>query len=610
MSAGRAATLMLCAALLPAMLVAQGGAAFVRQMAPFPVMDHAGKVVAEPFLGGFDVPRPQLADLDGDGDLDLFVQERASALMHFENVDGRLTWRTDQYGGMMVGEWARFVDLDQDGLIDLLSEKPNSYIQLWRNVGTTRQARFEAGADSLRDTEGTAIFADRQNILNLVDVDCNGRLDLFIGRLSGTIVRYEADAAARGAIPRFRLVTERFEEIEIVGAGGEGARPSLHGANTMAFGDVDGDGDPDLLWGDFFEQGLLLLTNHGQQCRFPDFQHAPAQFPSTPPLLTSGYNAPSLGDLDGDGDLDLVMGVIGGAFGPNRTSVDNLYHVAQVSRGVWEVRTSRLLPTIDVGSEATPTLADLDGDGDLDLLVGNRIVQGDGEQGTLTWFENVGSRTAPSFRDRGPLELPTEFNPSAAVADLDGDALPDLVVGTWRDRVQWFRNSGGRTAPRWTLADSALVLLTRGSNSVPALADLDGDGDLDMLVGEASGQLNLYRNDGTRTVPKFTLVSDTFQEIDVGRRASPTLVDLDGTGRFDLVIGTEEGEIQRWRAVGAKGEIRFVLDSTFAVPVHRNAAPTFGDLRGNGRLGLMVGTASGGVLYYEKTGITPRPRAQ
>jgi len=600
MIGGRTSGLMLLAALLPAVLGAQGGGAFVRRVAPFPVMDRGGKVIAEPFLGGFDVPRPQLSDLDGDGDLDLFVQERANALMHFENVDGRFTWRTDQYGGMAVGEWARFVDLDQDGLIDLLSEKPNSYIQLWRNVGTKQTPRFEASADSLRDAEGTAIFADRQNILNLVDVDCNGRLDLFIGRVSGTIVRYEADAAARGTIPRFRLVTERFEEIEIVGAGGEGARPSLHGANTMAFGDVDGDGDPDLLWGDFFEQGLLLLANQGQQCRFPDFQHPPEQFPSTPALLTSGYNAPSLGDLDGDGDLDLVMGVIGGAFGPNRTSVENLYHVVQVRRGVWEVRTSRLLPTIDVGSEAVPTLADLDGDGDLDLLVGNRIVQGDGEQGTLTWFENVGSRTAPSFRDRGPLDLPTEFNPSAAVADLDGDGLPDLVVGTWRDRVQWFRNGGTRTAPRWTLADSALVLLTRGSNSVPTLGDLDGDGDLDLLVGEASGQLNLYRNDGTRTAPKFVLVSDTFQDIDIGRRASPTLVDLDGTGRLDLVIGTEEGELQRWRAVGAKGEIRFARDTTFAVPVHRNAAPAFGDLHGNGKLGLMVGTASGGVLYFER----------
>ncbi|MBK6496298.1 MAG: VCBS repeat-containing protein [Gemmatimonadetes bacterium] len=592
-------TLAVCAALLPAMLGAQGGAAFARKIAPFPVADRAGTPIAEPFLGGLDVPRPQLVDIDGDGDLDLFLQERADALMFFENVKGKLQWRTDQYGGMAVGEWARFVDLDQDGVIDLLTEMPNSYIRLWRNVGTKTAAQFEAAADSLRDSEGQPIFADRQNILNLVDLNCNGRLDLFIGRVSGTIVHYEAEVATKGSIPRFRMLTERFEEIEIVGTGSDGTRPSLHGANTMAFGDVDGDGDPDLLWGDFFEPGLLLIANQGS-CAQPDLRHPPAQFPVTPPLLTSGYNAPSLGDFDGDGDLDLVMGVIGGAFGPNRTSIDNLYLVEQVKRGEWSTRTSRLLPMLDVGSESVPTLADLDGDGDLDLLVGNRIVQGEGERGTLTWLENVGSRTAPSFRDRGPLGLPTEFNPTAAVADLDGDGLPDLVVGTWRDRVQWFRNSGTKSAPTWTLADSALIVLTRGSNSVPALADLDGDGDLDMMVGEASGQLNLYRNVGSRTAPKFELVSDNFQGIDVGRRASPTFADPERTGRPDLFLGSDDGGLQRWRNVSAGNEIRFVLDSNYTVATHRGSAATFGDLYGSGVLALLVGDVSGGLLYFER----------
>jgi hypothetical protein len=595
----RAGTLLVCAALLPMMLGAQGSAAFTRRVAPFPVADRNGTPIAEPFLGGLDVPRPQLVDIDGDGDLDLFLQERADALMFFENVDGRMQWRTDQYGGMAVGEWARFVDLDQDGVIDLLTEMPNSYIRLWRNVGTKTVAKFEAAADSLRDVEGQPIFADRQNILNLVDLNCNGRLDLFIGRVSGTIVHYEADAAAKGSIPRFRMLTERFEEIEIIGSGSDGTRPSLHGANTMAFGDVDGDGDPDLLWGDFFEPGLLLIANNGS-CQQPDFRHPPAAFPVTPPLLTSGYNAPSLGDFDGDGDLDLVMGVIGGAFGPNRTSVDNLYLVEQVKRGEWATRTSRLLPMLDVGSESVPTLADLDGDGDLDLLVGNRIVQGEGERGTLTWLENVGSRTAPSFRDRGPLALPTEFNPTAAVADLDGDGLPDLIVGTWRDRVQWFRNSGTKSAPQWTLADSALIVLTRGSNSVPALADLDGDGDLDLMVGEASGQLNLYRNIGSRTAPKFDLVSDNFQGIDVGRRASPTFFNLDRNGLPDLFLGSDDGGVQRWRNSSSGSEIRFTIDTSFKVETHRASAATFGDLRGDGTMVLIVGDVSGGLLYFER----------
>lgn len=602
----RARTLLVCAALLPAMLGAQGGAAFMRRVAPFPVADRTGTPMPEPFLGGFDVPRPQLVDIDGDGDLDLFVQERSNALMFFERVDGRYVWRTDQYQGLAVGEWSRFVDLDGDGLMDLLGESPISYIRAWRNVGTKTAARFAVAADSLRDGDGVPLAADRQNILNLVDIDCNGRLDLFLGRVAGTVDRYEAIAgSAINGVPRFGLVTERFEGIEVLGpVPGEPnsiqGRGSRHGANTLAFGDIDGDGDPDLFWGDYFEPGLLLFENRARACGTPDLRAAPQRFPVGAGLLTSGYNAPAIGDVDGDGLLDVVMGVIGGAFFPARTAVDNLYYLRQSARGVFEKVTARLLRTVDVGNESVPTLTDLDGDGDLDLLVGNKIEPNADTTGSITWFENTGTTREPAFRDRGPLPIHGEFHYAPTSADLDGDGLPDLIVGTWRDRVQWWRNRGSRSAPEWTLADTALVILTRGSNTTPALSDLDGDGDLDMIVGEASGQLNLYRNVGSRTAPKFELVSDQFQDIDVGRRSAPTFADLDGDGRADLLLGSEEGGLQLWRNVTANGVIRFERDPSFSVPTDPYSAPAVGALRGDGSLSLIVGAISGGLLYYER----------
>ena len=135
-----------------------------------------------PFLGGFDVPRPQLVDINGDGKLDLFVQERSGELMYFERVGDKFVWRSDRFQDLAIGEWFRFADIDNDGVMDLFSEKLAGYIRVWRNAGTKAEPKFVALGDTVRDNDGLAILFDRQNILNAVDIDCNKKLDLFIGR--------------------------------------------------------------------------------------------------------------------------------------------------------------------------------------------------------------------------------------------------------------------------------------------------------------------------------------------------------------------------------------------------------------------------------------------
>lgn len=109
-------------------------------------------------------------------------------------------------------------------------------------------------ADSLKDATGTPIFSDRQNIPNVTDIDCDGLPDLFIGSLDGTVSRYEAVGIDANDIPQFSLLTNRFEDIEIVKQFG-----TLHGANTMTFMDIDGDGDEDIFWGDFLNQASCFL---------------------------------------------------------------------------------------------------------------------------------------------------------------------------------------------------------------------------------------------------------------------------------------------------------------------------------------------------------------
>jgi hypothetical protein len=544
---------------------------FQRSISPFPVQDSTGHTYALPFLGGFEHPRPQLLDIDGDGVVDLFIQENSGQLELFQRGTNGWELRAERFQGIDIGEWYRFVDVDGDGLYDLFAESPLSDIRYYRNVGTRTAPRFAALADTLKDVQGAAIYADRQNIAQFADIDCNGKLDMLLGRVDGTITRYELQNLDSLHAPRFQLVTEKFEDIQIIGQ----RQPSLHGANTMAVFDVDGDGDPDILWGDFFEPGLLWLRNQGT-CQHPDFHGDRIPFPPNGPLETSGYNAPAASDLNGDGRLDLVVGVLGGAFNPVKTSTANLYELDQTTPGVWTATTTRLLDAIDLGAETIPAFGDIDGDGDLDLIVGTKIEPDNPKTGGMYWFENVGSRTAPLLRLRGHLNVLPAFHDAPALGDLDGDGLPDLVVGQFQDAVAWYRNTGKRGADRFVLVDSAVVRLPRGSNGVPELYDVDHDGDLDLFVGDAGGRVAFFRNDGTKQAPHFVLASDDYLGRRVGRRAVPRFL-----GNV-LVVGTEQGG----------------RDSVLGVRLPPYAAPAFADLRGVGRPDLFVGEAGGGILYY------------
>jgi uncharacterized protein (DUF2141 family) len=572
----------------------------VRRIGGIEVLGPDGVPFEQPFLGGFNLPRPQLVDIDADGDDDLFVQEASGSVMFFEHVQGdgpRYVWRTDRFEDLEVGEWYRFVDIDGDGDADLLAEEPFSYVRFFRNDGSAAEPDFVLAADSLKDTDGTPIFSDRQNIPNATDIDCDGRIDLLIGRLEGTVTRYEEIGPDAEGVPRFEHVTNRFEEIEIVAQIGS----ARHGANTMSVGDVDEDGDEDLFWGDYFEPGVLYIENRGT-CRTPNLRGEPLSFPAGAPLATSGYNAPALGDVDADGDQDLLVGVLGGAFNPNTTTADNFHFIEQASPGVFEHRASRFLSTLDVGSESVPVLVDLDGDGDSDLLLGNKIEQGDPQNGRIYRLSNESSEGTTSFRMAGAFDVGSGYHLIPAFGDLDGDGDLDAVLGTWQDALRLYVNEATDGSVELALADSAIVTLSRGRNAAPALGDIDGDGDLDLFVGESSGTLNYYENTGSPLEPAFTLVDDEFGGLDAGRRSLPVLYDLEGDGDLDLLVGSESDGIHVYRNVGSTTAPSFEDDGTLDIPDFGFAAPAFGDVDGDGDDDVLLGGGRGGLWLFENVG--------
>jgi hypothetical protein len=588
-----------CRSVAPVTIQKEASSQEYRQIVnPFPVFDADGNEMDYPFLGGLNAPRPQFVDIDSDGDNDLFLQENTGDLMFFEfnesDVDSSgfpLHWQTKKYQNLDIGEWFRFVDLDQDGDFDLLSEQPYSYIRYYRNEGTPKGPNFVLAADSLKDTDGEPIFSDRQNIPNVTDIDNDGFLDLFIGRLDGTLTRYESIGRDENEIPQFELVTERFENIEIVKQFG-----TLHGANTMAFMDIDEDGDQDIFWGDFFEPSVLLLENRGNPSN-PDFQNEPRVFPENSPVQTSGYNAPTLTDWSNDGDADLFLGVLGGAYNANQTLAENFLFYEQLESGRFELRSEQFLGMLDVGNESIPSTGDINGDGLPDLMLANKIDPDNRNTSIVYLYINRGTETEPELHAAGTLNLPEAYHYAPVLADLDGDGLADMMLGRWRGQVDFYRNIDGK----FELSKESAADLPRGSNAVPELGDLDNDGDMDLLLGASNGRVFYFENRGTAASPDFQFVEDALPGVEVRHRSTPALHDVDKDGDLDLFVGSKVEGVIFFRNSGSREQPVFNKeDLPINIHVTQFAAPHFVDLNGDGLMEFLSGNKEGGLFYFSR----------
>lgn len=608
---------------------------WVRSVMPFSVSNDSGERVPIPFTGGFLEPKARLVNLVGDDRPDLLVSVGGASLQLFEWTDDGPLWRTDRLGDITPGNWFAPGDLDGDGRIDLLTYGGNGRVQFHRQTESGEELPdfelpdFELADDELRGVDGAFVYVEDATFPALTDIDDDGDLDLMSGTSArGNITYYRHDGLTDGGVPLFTEVTTTFAGIEIYepnpscedtgiqpgnpsggSLGGRGTRK--HGSNALAFADLTGDQAPELLWGDFFSPSLYYFQNDGS-AESADYRLVTDRFPTNEPLTTGGYNAPSLVDIDDDGDNDLLVGILSGLCATPESWTDNLLlfeNTGSVGSPSFTLQTQRLVESLDVGRRSAPAATDLDGDGDLDLVIGNETDPRDVEQATLTLLRNAGTHSAPSFEveDRDFLGLEYDFGGYAPTfGDLDADGDADLLVGGFNGRYAFLRNTGSATAPAFELESESFFDIDAGQYGRVALGDIDGDDDLDLITGASSGRVRLYLNTGTPESPNFTSdLTEAEREYaaqiglpdDAGDDSAPALADVDGDGDLDLLVGTARQGIRVWVNEGTPTAPQFTEEET--LPASRlRTTPLAADLTGDGLTELIAGSNAGGLLYW------------
>ena len=288
---------------------------------------------------------------------------------------------------------------------------------------------------------------------------------------------------------------------------------------SAEFGDIDGDGDVDLLLGQDYSRQILLLSNNGAGV----FTNESA---GRIPTLNTSTSRATFGDIDGDGDLDIALCNSGTSrFGT--TGQPRLY--LNDGTGRFADVTAARLPTGNISEQLDGLFFDADGDFDLDLFVGTRA---SAPSQSRLWLNNG----AGVFTNTGNfLSDATAYAYDAG--DIDGDGDLDLIGTNAGPSSQELlaRNANG-LGTSWTNVSSSISPNPSSDDNDTKFFDMDNDGDLDLVVATLGATKRIYRNNGTGSFTQATniITASTDASLDV------KVADFDGDGRYDIVTGQGE----------------------------------------------------------------------